>query len=557
MKTKLLFTLLFLIHFFTKSIAQNSVLWSTYYGGNITDAAYSVSADTSGNVFMAGYTPTTTGIASGGFQNTFGGGTFDGYLVKFSPTGSRIWATYYGGSGNDHAYSVTTDVSGNVYLVGKTASSSGIASGGFQNSNGGGTYDAFLVKFSSTGNRLWATYYGGTGEDVGYGVAVGSSGEVYLAGYTGSTSGIASGGFQNSYGGGTFDAFLVKFDSSGNRLWATYYGGSGIENVENGIAVDGSGRIFLGGYTSSTSGIAAGGFQNTYGGGSNDAFITKFDTSGNPLWATYYGGTGEDRGYGVTVDGFSNVYIVGRTASTSGISSGGFQNTYGGGSYDSFLAKFNGNGIRLWATYYGGTADERGEGVATDASGNVFVSGWGFSTSGIASGGYDNTFSGQNDSYLVKFDASGSRLCATYHGGTNDDYGESVVAVAGGNVYMGGYTSSTSSISLNGFQNTNGGGFDAFLTKFMSCLTTSVIENGNASPFVIFPNPSSGKFTLYSEITKGELEIYTILGERLYLFPITDPKMEMDLNNLERGIYVIRLIQDKRLIKTEKLIIAN
>ena len=122
---------------------------------------------------------------------------------------TRLWATYYGGSGNDNAYGVATDASGNVYMAGQTDGASGIASGGFQNTFGGAA-DAFLVKFDAAGNRLWATYYGGTGSDGGYAVTTDASGNVYLGGYTSSTSGIASGGFQNSFGTGDADALDRK-----------------------------------------------------------------------------------------------------------------------------------------------------------------------------------------------------------------------------------------------------------------------------------------------------------------------------------------------------------
>src|ERR1044071_9941484 len=106
---------------------------------------------------------------------------------------SRLWATYYGGTGNDQGSRVATDAVGNVYVVGNTASAAGIAYGGFQNTYGGGAYDAFLVKFDSSGNRLWATYYGGTGDDYGVSIAADALGNVFLAGFTSSAAGAPSG----------------------------------------------------------------------------------------------------------------------------------------------------------------------------------------------------------------------------------------------------------------------------------------------------------------------------------------------------------------------------
>src|SRR5690606_36384411 len=129
----------------------------------------------------------------------YGGGFNDTYLVKVNSNGVRQWATYYGGSDQDYGTSCATDGSGNVYLTGYTASTTNIASGGHQNTHGGDV-EAFLVKFNNAGIRQWATYYGGSNSDSFYSCATDGSGNVYLAGITASTTNIASGGHQNTYG---------------------------------------------------------------------------------------------------------------------------------------------------------------------------------------------------------------------------------------------------------------------------------------------------------------------------------------------------------------------
>ncbi len=446
--------------------------WATYYGGSASEYSNAVVTDVSGNVYLGGTTVSPSGIASpGSWQTSYGGGANDAYLVKFDPSGNRLWATYYGGTADEECYALAVDGAGNIYMAGYTGSSGGIASGGFQNTFGGG-YDAFLVKFNSAGTPLWSSYYGGTGAEYGCALSIDASDNIYLGGRTYSPSGIASGGSQNTFGGGLWDAFLVKFSSSGTRLWGTYYGGLG-DDMGYGVAVDGvSGSVYLDGWTSSTANIASAGFQNTFGGGSWDAFLVKFSSSGTRIWGTYYGKTFDDEGFSACTDLSGNVYMGGDTYSTSGIASGGSQSTFGGGLYDAFLVKFDSGGNRLWGTYYGGTGSEENFGVVTDPAGNVYLSGDSYSANNIASAGYQNTRIGTENPFVAVFNASGVRQCATYYGQAHDEGGHTALD-ASGNVYLSGYTPGTTGIATAGaFQTTYGGGlYDAFLVKLSACGT--------------------------------------------------------------------------------------
>jgi hypothetical protein len=442
-------------------------VWATYYGGGGDERGNGTTTDAAGNVYLAGGTSSTTSIASGGHQNTFGGFN-DAFLVKFSSSGVRQWGTYYGGNSNDVGYGTATDADGNVYLAGTTISSTSIASGGHQNTLAGA--DAFLVKFSSSGIRQWGTYYGGIGGSSRVlGVTTDAAGNVYLAGSTSSTTSITSGGHQNTFGGGTYDAFLVKFNSSGVRQWGTYYGGSG-DDYGYGTDTDAAGNVYLAGFTNSATSIASVGHQNTFG-GIYDAFLVKFSSSGVRQWGTYYGGSGSEDGEGTTTDASGNVYLTGYTQSPNSIASGGHQNTFGGGNYDAFLVKFNSSGVRQWGTYYGGSGGDFGNGLTTDAIGNVYMAGSTSSYTSIASGGHQNTFGGNDDAFLVKFSSSGVRQWGTYYGGNSNDFGEGTIIDAAGNIYLAGRASSTTSIASSGHQNTYGGGNeDKFLVKFNETL---------------------------------------------------------------------------------------
>jgi len=451
----------------------------------------------------------------------------DAFLVKFDTSGSRLWGTYYGGSRPDIANSCAVDDSGNVYLTGYTESTSAIAtSGAHQNVHGGGQYvDAFLVKLNTSGIRQWGTYYGGTGADVSWSCTVDSSGNIYLTGGTSSSSSIStSNAHQHSFGGGVGDAFLVKFNAGGSRVWGTYYGGSNDENG-NSCQVDGKGNLYMTGSSSSTSGIAFGGHENTKG-GSRDAFLVKFSTSGSRQWATYYGGDLVDVGHSCSTDGSGNVYIAGETQSGSGIAWGGHQNTYSGGDFgDAFLVKFNPSGIRQWGTYYGGSGTDYANHCTVDSSGNVYMAGVTTSSTAIATqsghqsiyggGGYENAF-------LVKFNSSGARQWGTYYGAKAEDNGISCTVDGNGNVYMAGDTESDSVIASGGHQNMYGGGVsDAFLVKFDSTGVTSTrdaVDNIEAGKVLLYPNPTDGRFTISMSVTRPQelaIAVKDLLGKEV------------------------------------------
>ena len=486
MNKYLIIIILGLLSYSAKS--QNWRIWATYYGGGDMDKGTNIATDNIGNIYVCGSTLTNSGIATAGAFQTSSGGGSDAFLVKFTSSGSRLWATYFGGTGDDAAVSVKTDVYGNVYLYGNTLSTSSISTpGAFQTNNNGNT-DAFLVKFSSSGTRLWATYFGGSDQEYATNVATDPSGNVYITGNTLSTTGIASpSAFQTTIGG-LNDGFLAKFNPSGVRLWSTYFGGSQNDYGFD-VATDANSNVFMSGFTFSDTGIAYGSpFQNTYNDG-GDAFLAKFNSGGNIIWSTYYGGDQVDFGYGLATGPGGCVYMTGMTSSLTGIAYNGFQNTFGG-ARDGFLVKFDASCNRLWATYYGGAQTEEAEDLAVDAAGNVFLSGDTYSPNTgncIATvGGFQTNISGTENLFLAAFTSNGTRLSSTYYGQNHEEDGH-VALGQFGEVYLEGATTSLSGISWNGFQNSFGGGsHDAVLVKFSASVpdTGIIVPNDNFPPII-------------------------------------------------------------------------
>jgi len=486
-------------------IIDPEIVWGSYYGSNNQDGINAIQRDALNNVIASGYTNSTSNIAtSGTYQNTYGGGLFDAFLVKFSHSGQRLWATYFGGDSLDVAEGVAADnVWHHIYIMGYTASRHGIASdSAWQTNYGLGYFDAFLAKFDQLGHRIWSTYYGGPDAHAGiggeyiYNAAIDERlHDVYITGVVSSRDSIASAGAHQTIFGGEFDALLAKFTPDGKRDWATYYGGDEFDGAY-GITLDPSGYITIGGYTASDNSnqfleeiiATEGAFQETKN-GSSDAFLARFNLRGTRQWGTYYGGSDEEIVTGTAADKYKNIYIVGKTSSDNNIATNGAHQTTRSGSKDAFLGKFRPNGERIWGTYYGGVRYDEATAAYCDSYGFVAFVGETFSKENISTpGSFQEDFIGRDttytvidpetqksseitelmsDGFIAYFDTTGQRVWGTYFGGWDTDRPESIAYDYNDNLLIGGYTASESLIATQGsFQPNYAGGTDAFLMKF-------------------------------------------------------------------------------------------
>lgn len=397
--------------------------WSTYFGGSDYDYGASVATDTNSFIYISGRTRSTSNIATVGAHQVVLGGVYDCYIAKFNSGGELLWSTYYGGTEEENNVNIIVDrSSGNIYVSGDTHSNNAIVTAGaHQTSYGSNTLEpnGFLVKFNDKGVRQWGTYYGGNGWDFINGLDCDAAGNVFISGYTNSPNNIASSGSYMSTSASTVDGFIAKFNANGVRQWGTYFGGNDNDGYLS-LCIDNAGNIVIAGNTVSTTGIAtAGSYDTSYNGGS-DIFIAKFSNSGSLLWGTYYGGTAQESVQGITTDINGDIYIAGAVSSTTGIATpGAYQTSYGGGSFDGVIAKFSSNGSnRQWGTYYGGTNGDYIMGVAVLPNNDIVVGGWTFSQGLATAGAPQTSLSGGSDILLVQLNAAGSRLWATYYGGT-------------------------------------------------------------------------------------------------------------------------------------------
>ncbi len=530
-------------------IIDPEIYWSTYYGGSNLDHAASCKADAEGNIFMNGYSESTTAIADGGHQNNLASPP-DAYLVKFNSAGVRQWATYYGGTELDRSYYSDLDSEGNIYIAGQTVSTTGIASNGHQNTYGGGSFDGFLVKFNTSGERQWGTYYGGAVYETGYDCATDSDDNIYLAGATNSPTGIAEGGHNNAPASTPFnEAYLVKFNAEGQRIWGTYFGGTSFDNGW-GCTVDPQDNVYLAGSANSIDGIAFNAHQEENGGGMWDAFLAKFNSGGTLLWSTFYGGSATESGFACATDLAGNVYLTGHSGSPDNISHLGHQmdNT---GTTDGYLAKFDGDGVRQWGTYYGGSGFEEGLNCLTDPAGNVYIAGVTTSTDAMASNGFQNDYGGgDGDGFVVQFSSSGDRIWGSYCGSNDYDALLSLAMGQDDELLLAGLTESNNGISTPGaHQSVYGGNADAFLMGVSS--TVSIPEQESNAMFTLYPNPSADNLILQSKENRGELRIYSADGRVVQRFSLNAFESVIDISSLSPGVYIMALEGDEDVYSTK------
>ncbi len=421
------------------------------------------------------------------------------YALVIDP--ELAYATFLGGNFEDGAADIAVDGSGNIYVTGDTYSSN------FPTANSarqpGGRRDAFVTKLSPDGQSLvYSTYFGGGKAEHGTGIALGENGKVYVAGYTSSSDFPTVSPTQGSFGG-AIDGFLIGLNPSGSALdFSSYIGGSDADYGQ-GVAACGVGTACVVGYTSSSDFPTASPEQPNLGAGGYDGFVSKINTSSSSVsYATYLGGAGEDRAYGVAGDGVGNAYVVGYTSSPDFPTTGGAFLPSIAGSADGFVTKFDSTGsVHAYSTYLGGSDDivgnsEAAYDVAVDSFGHAYVVG---STQSAyfptTAGAYDPTpnHSGDwwevDDAFVSKLKPDGSGLIfSTMLGGTGLDWGKAIAVDQNENVYVAGDTQSPDFPTKRAFQSAHGGGANDVFVVQLNAMGSDLIYasylGGNADDWM-------------------------------------------------------------------------
>jgi FlgD Ig-like domain len=474
-----------------------SHLWSQRFGDANAQGATAVATDASGNVYVTGNNYGTINFGGGDLTSTGGA---DIFLVKFNSAGVFQWSHQYGDASDQTGFDVGTDGAGNVYLGGLFKGSVNFGGGTL---TGADNQDIFLAKFSSAGVHLWSKGFGDVNDQFLTSMAVNPAGDVYATGYFLGTVDFGGGPLTQT---GLYNAFLAEFDTNGAHLWSKQFGDAATQ-YGMAVALDRLGNVYLAG---GFSGVINLGGSNLTSAGDLDAYLAKFDSSGNHQWSNRYGDVATQVGDALATDYSGRVLMTGYD--TGSVDFGGGP-LVGAGGEDVFLVKFDAGGAHQWSHIFGDAGTQSGAAVATDSANNVYLAGNFDGTMNL--GGGNLVGQGGTDFFAGKFDASGvhqwsqrygdSSKYQILNGATIDRFNNFVmVGFFQGSVDFGG-----------GPLTATGASYDVFVAKLGSPISGVRETPNEALSISSYPNPFNPETTVrYSLSAKGHvtLDVYDARG---------------------------------------------
>jgi Beta-propeller repeat len=519
-------------------VIDPNVTYSTYFGGDGPDYGTGVAVDASGNAFVCGASNSTSLPG-----NNSGSVNYDGFVTEISSSGTLVFTSIFGGSQDDFPAGIAVDSQG-IYLAGTTDSSdfpvtTGAVQTAFMGGVSSGNNDAFAAKLALNGSSItWGTFIAGGDSDSGLGVAVDSAHNVYVVGETFSNDlGGAVGGKNPLPSGsalnlgqsnpGTDDGYIAKLNSTGTAYsLVSYLGGSGAD-IATGIALDGSGNVYVSGQTISTDlPVTSGVVQGQCGscnGGKDDAFVAAINANlSSYKYFTFYGGSGEDGALAITANSSGNAFLTGLTLSTDFPMAGTPIQSTLNGTQNAFVVELDPTGsAATYSSYLGGNGIDLGAAIELDGLGNVYVTGQTTSASKFPLlNPTQAALSGSSDAFVsVVSLAQGHLLFSTYLGGSADeDQLFAGIAVDPNNkIYVTGDTNSSDFQTTNPVDGTFGGGScqsgalnvpcpDAFVTAYGTA-TTQDFGISATTPAAVNPGTSGASTVTVTELNAGTQQV--------------------------------------------------
>lgn len=540
--------------------AQSQFAWAKQVGGASDDQCNSIACDGNGNIYSTGSFRDTTDFDPGvGVYKLSSAGYHDVFVTKLDAFGNFIWAKKFGSLDWDLGYSIVADAVGNVFATGRFSGTVDFDPGlGIYNLTAIGYHDAFVIKLDAFGNFIWAKHIGGPNKCESYSIALDSAGNIITAGCFAGVIDFDPGSSVFNLSSNNYDVFVSKLDAAGNFLWAKHMGGTNDDEGRS-VAVDAIGNVYTTGYFGGISDFDPGvGTFNLTSIDWGDIFISKLNPSGNFIWAKRVGGKNHlygDIGNSLTVDKYNNVYTVGAFEDTADFDPGiSIHNLISVGGRDIFISKLDSSGNFIWAKSMGGVDSDgdAADDIAVDKQGNVYTTGYfsGMADFDPGNGVYNLNTSSRMNTFICKIDSNGNFIYAGKVECSNNNQGNTILIDDNDNVYTSGGFSGNSNFSTgSGIINFSAlGNQDVFVCKQNgSLLSLGYNNSSNTNSFLIFPNPSRGKFTVRSNSIASDLRIsiYGLLGNCvLDKITLNTNTQEVDLSTQSKGIYFMEIVSE-------------
>ncbi len=474
--------------------------WAINVGGTADDIGNFVQVDATGNVYVTGFFEATADFDPGAATvNLIAGGGYDIFMAKYDNTGNYVWAKNIGSTLNDIGTSLQLDALGNVYLTGYFTGTVDFDPGAVVVNliSTGNFFDVFIAKYDNSGNYSWAKNIGGAGNDLSNALQLDAVANLYITGTFQGTADFDPGaGTANLISaGGLSDIFIAKYDNTGNYNWAKSMGGAG-DDVANCLQLDAAGNVHTTGYFSGTVDFDPGaGTSNLISAGNYDIYFSKYDNSGNYIWAKGIGGSGSDVGSYLQLDAAGNVFLTGNFSGTVDFDPGAGTSTLtSAGLADIFIARYDNAANYTRVANVGGTfSSVYCNSMQMDGNGNLYITGrfQGYVDFDMTNGTFNLGSIGQDAIYIAKYN----------------------------NVPI---------------------GIKEFLNEY---------ENLKVSP-----NPNTGQFYLSGHLDKTilNIEIIDATGNIILQTKYENEKI-IDLNNYSKGLYLLKIFSEKELIITKKI----
>ncbi len=553
--------------FITKLDVSGNLVWAKSIGGPSNDNGKSIAVDASGNVFVIGYFNGTADFdPNSGTTNLTSAGYSDIFIVKLVASGDLEFAKKFGGLGFDNGYSIAVDALGNFYATGYFSATVDFDpnAGVLNLSSASSSNDVFFTKYDGSGNLVWAKKVGGADYDLGKSIKVSAQGNVYATGsFSGTVDFDPNAPVLNLTSSGSGDFFIMNLDASGNLVWVKKIGGVSGDDSRD-MALDSDGNCYVTGVFEETVDFDPNAGTHNLTSAFRAIFVLKLDVSGNLTWVkSFEGNGGYNDSFGIAVDGSGNVYTTGYFYDTMDFDPSAAVFNLNAVNSDAFISKLDNSGNYIYAFKIGGTGDDYGNTLATDASANLYAAGRFQSTVDFDpnDGTYNLTSAGYYDMFVIKLvpciapsapTASGTTICSD----------NSTILSATGVGTLGWYSASTDGTYLGGGSNFSTPTLTETTSYYVQDSTcaagprtevtvvvgvcTGIDENNSSSLVNIFPNPSYGKFIINTSTVPHIVFILDAVGKVVLEVKPTTTNTSIDIHHLKNGMYFISIETDQK-----------